>query len=146
MDPVKATESVREVIEKIPIMTHGRMPVYEENVDEMVGLVLRSEILRRAADDDFDTKMAEICRDLVTCDVDTSVDRALDILLEKKEQLLVAKDQFGGTAGLVTMEDIIETLLGVEIVDESDQDAIDDGVLHEDMRELAKRRFDSESE
>ncbi|MGB1703703.1 MAG: CNNM domain-containing protein [Candidatus Thalassarchaeaceae archaeon] len=143
---VKATESVREVIERIPIMTHGRMPVYEENVDEMLGLVLRSEILRRAADDDFDTKMAEICRDLVTCDVDTSVDRALDILLEKKEQLLVAKDQFGGTAGLVTMEDIIETLLGVEIVDESDQDAIDDGVLHEDMRELAKRRFDSESE
>ena len=142
----KATESVREVIERIPIMTHGRMPVYEENVDEMVGLVLRSEILRRAADDDFDTKMAEICRDLVTCDVDTSVDRALDILLEKKEQLLVAKDQFGGTAGLVTMEDIIETLLGVEIVDESDQDAIDDGVLHEDMRELAKRRYDSESE
>ena len=81
----------------------------------------------------------------MTCDVDTSVDRALDILLENKEQLLVAKDQFGGTAGLVTMEDIIETLLGVEIVDESDQDAIDDGVLHEDMRELAKRRFDSES-
>ena len=75
-----------------------------------------------------------------------SVDKALDILLENKEQLLVAKDQFGGTAGLVTMEDIIETLLGVEIVDESDQDAIDDGVLHEDMRELAKRRLDSESE
>ena len=47
---------------------------------------------------------------------------------------------------MVTMEDIIETLLGVEIVDESDQDAIDDGVLHEDMRELAKRRYDSESE
>ena len=112
----------------------------------MVGLVLRSEILRRAADDDFDTKMSEICREVVTCDVDTSVDRALDILLENKEQLLVAKDQFGGTAGLVTMEDIIETLLGVEIVDESDQDAIDDGVLHEDMRELAKRRYDSESE
>ena len=142
----KATESVREVMERIPIMTHGRMPVYEENVDEMVGLVLRSEILRRAADDDFDTKMSEICREVVTCDVDTSVDRALDILLETKEQLLVAKDQFGGTAGLVTMEDIIETLLGVEIVDESDQDAIDDGVLHADMRELAKRRYASESE
>ena len=125
----KATESVREVMDRIPIMTHGRMPVYEDNVDEMIGLVLRSEILRRAAEDDFDTKMSEISRELVTCDVDTSVDRALDILLENKEQLLVAKDQFGGTAGLVTMEDIIETLLGVEIVDESDQDAIDDGVL-----------------
>ena len=109
----KATESVREVMDRLPIMTHGRMPVYEDNVDEMVGLVLRSEILRRAADDDFDTKMSDICREVVTCDVDTSVDRALDILLEKKEQLLVAKDQFGCTAALVTMEDIIETLLVV---------------------------------
>ena len=146
MTSVKSTETIKEVMDRLPIMIHGRMPVFRESVDEMSGLVLRSEILRRAADDDFDTKMEELCRDLVTCDVDTSVDKALDILLENKEQLLVAKDQFGGTAGLVTMEDIIETLLGVEIVDESDQDAIDDGVLHEDMRELARSRYDSESE
>lgn len=146
MASVKATETVRQVLDRLPIMIHGRLPVYQENVDEMSGLVLRSEILRKAADDHFDTKMSELSRDLVTCDVDTSVDKALDILLENKEQLLVAKDQFGGTAGLVTMEDIIETLLGVEIVDESDQEAIDGGVLHEDMRELAKIRYDSEPE
>ena len=146
MTSVKSTETVREVMDRIPIMIHGRMPVYTDSVDEMSGLVLRSAILRKAADDEFDTKMGELCRELVTCDVETSVDKALDILLENKEQLLVAKDQFGGTAGLVTMEDIIETLLGVEIVHESDQDAIDDGVLHEDMRELARSRYDSESE
>jgi CBS domain containing-hemolysin-like protein len=146
MTSVKSTETIREVMDRLPIMTHGRMPVFVDSVDEMSGLVLRSEILRRAAEDDFDTNMGELCRELVTCDVDTSVDKALDILLENKEQLLVAKDQFGGTAGLVTMEDIIETLLGVEIVDESDQDAIDHGVLHEDMRELARSRYDSESE
>ena len=146
MTSVKSTETVREVMDRIPIMIHGRMPVYTDSVDEMSGLVLRSAILRKAADDEFDAKMGDLCRELVTCDVETSVDKALDILLENKEQLLVAKDQFGGTAGLVTMEDIIETLLGVEIVDESDQDAIDDGVLHEDMRELARSRYDSESE
>jgi len=146
MTSVKSTETVKEVMDRLPIMIHGRMPVFGENVDEMSGLVLRSEILRRAADDDFDTKMKDLCRVIVACDVDTSVDKALDILLENKEQLLVAKDQFGGTAGLVTMEDIIETLLGVEIVDESDQDAIDDGVLHEDMRELARSRYDSDPE
>jgi len=146
MTTVRSTETVGEVVDRIPIMIHGRMPVFQDNVDEMIGLVLRSEILRRAAADDFDSTMGEISRDLITCDVETSVDKALDILLENKEQLIVAKDQFGGTAGLVTMEDIIETLLGVEIVDESDQDAIDDGKLHEDMRELAKIRYDSESE
>lgn len=146
MTSVKETETVREVMDRLPIMIHGRLPVYQENVDEMTGLVLRSEILRKAADDHFDTKMSELSRELVTCDIGTSVDKALDILLENKEQLLVAKDQFGGTAGLVTMEDIIETLLGVEIVDESDQEAIDGGVLHEDMRELAKIRYDSEPE
>ena len=146
MTAVHESETVKEVIDRIPIMIHGRMPVYQENVDEMTGLVLRSEILRRAANDDFDATMGELSRDLVTCGVDTSVDKALDILLERKEQLLVAKDQFGGTAGIVTMEDIIETLLGVEIVDESDQEAIDGGVLHEDMRELAKIRYDTESE
>ena len=143
---VSVDDTVSDVLERIPIMVHGRMPVYVDSVDEMSGLVLRSEILRKAADDDFDTTMGDLCRELVSCDVDTSVDKALDILLENKEQLLIAKDQFGGTAGLVTMEDIIETLLGVEIVDESDQDAIDDGVLHEDMRELARSRYDSESE
>ena len=146
MNSVKSTETVKEVMDRMQIMIHGRMPVYHDNVDEMAGLVLRSEILRRAAADDFDTTMSELSRELVTCDVDTSVDKALDILLENKEQLLVAKDQFGGTAGVVTMEDIIETLLGVEIVDESDQEAIDGGVLHEDMRELAKIRYDSDSE
>ena len=143
---VGENETVREVMDRIPIMIHGRMPVYKNNIDEMVGLVLRSEILRSAAEDNFDLRMTDLSRDILDCTVETSVDKALDILLENKEQLLVARDQFGGTAGLVTMEDIIETLLGVEIVDESDQDAIDDGVLHEDMRELAKIRKDTESE
>jgi CBS domain containing-hemolysin-like protein len=126
-------------------MIHGRMPVTGDSIDEVRGLVLRSEILRRAAGDDFTKTMAEISRVAHTCSIEDSVDRALDILLENKEQLLIAKDEFGGTAGLVTMEDIIETLLGVEIVDEFDQDAIDDGILHEDMRELAKIRYDYEA-
>ncbi len=146
MTTVTSTETVDEVLKRIPIMIHGRMPVTGDSVDEVRGFVLRSEILRRAAGDDFTKTMAEISRIAQSCSTEDSVDRALDILLENKEQLLVAKDEFGGTAGLVTMEDIIETLLGVEIVDESDQDAIDDGVLHEDMRELAKIRYDYETE
>ena len=140
MTCVSVDENVRDVIERIPIMVYGRMPVYEGDVDNIKGLVLRSEILRRAAADEFEPKMLDISRRVYRCRYDDSVDKALDILLENKVQILVVKDDFGGTVGLVTMEDIIETLLGVEIVDESDQQAIREGVAHEDMRELAKMR------
>ena len=64
---VSATETVREVMERIPIMIYGRMPVVSGDIDNVTGLVLRSEILRRAAADEFDTTMADISRDAVTC-------------------------------------------------------------------------------
>ncbi len=128
---VNKNETVSEVMGRIPIMVHGRMPVIDVDIDKICGFVLRSEILRRAAVDDFDSKMGEISREVHKCKHNDSVDRALDILLESKEQILIVQDDFGGTVGLVTMEDVIETLLGVEIVDESDE--------VEDMRELAKQ-------
>ena len=139
---VSSDDTVSDVLQNIPIMIHGRMPVTGGNIDDVRGVVLRSEILRRAAVDDYDLKMSDISRPVDICKHDDSVDRALDILLETKSQFLIVKDEFGGTEGLVTMEDVIETLLGVEIVDESDQEAIDDGVHHEDMRELAKQRIE----
>lgn len=127
-------------------MVHGRIPVYGDSVDDARGLVLRSEILKRAAADDFDVTMADLMRPIHTCLSGDSVDEALDILLQKKEQLLLVKDEFGGTVGLVTMEDVIETLLGVEIVDEKDIEGIAEGVTGEDMREFAKQKAnDSES-
>lgn len=133
---VDKNESVADVIERIPIMTHGRMPVVDVDIDKVEGYVLRSEILTRAAVDDFNSSMDEISREVHKCKHNDSVDKALDILLENKEQFLIVQDDFGGTVGLVTMEDVIETLLGVEIMDESDQ--------VEDMRELAKQ-LNSES-
>tara|TARA_B000000475_G_C15982809_1_gene441718 strand:- start:946 stop:1614 length:669 start_codon:yes stop_codon:yes gene_type:complete len=143
METASSDETVAMIRERIPIMVHGRMPVtINQNIDEIHGMVLRSEILREAAADNDEKLMKDISRDINSCrDVD-SVDKALDILLDNKEQILVVKDEFGGTVGLVTMEDIIETLLGVEIVDEDDQDAIEEGNHHEDMRELAKIRYE----
>ena len=61
---------------------------------------------------------------------DASVDLTLDLFLEKRQQILAVQDEFGGTSGIVTMEDVIETLLGKEIVDETDE--------AEDMREVAR--------
>ena len=85
--------------------------------------------------------MSEIMRPAIFCDQSESVDVALDILLDKKEQIMIIQDEFGGTRGLLTMEDIIETLLGVEIVDEHDRDAIKEGTTGEDLRKFAKEKF-----
>ena len=147
MKTVDSRLSVGEVLNDIPIMIFGRMPMIGDNIDDIRGMVLRSDILRKAADNDYSSPMEDFARDIFHCNHDDSVDKALDILLENKVQILIVKDDFGQTVGLITMEDIIETVLGVEIVDESDQEAIDDGNHHEDMRELARLQYeDSESE
>ncbi|MBE48420.1 MAG: hemolysin [Euryarchaeota archaeon] len=147
MKTVGSRLSVGDVLNDIPIMIFGRMPMIGDNIDDIRGMVLRSDILRKAADNDYSSPMEDFARDIFHCNHDDSVDKALDILLENKVQILIVKDDFGQTVGLITMEDIIETLLGVEIVDESDQEAIDDGNHHEDMRELARLQYeDSESE
>jgi len=138
--------SVDTARKELPIMTHGRLPVTGESIDEIKGIVLRSDILRRAAADEDDVLMSEIMRPVTFCNQSESVDVALDILLDRREQIMVIQDEFGGTRGLLSMEDIIETLLGVEIVDEEDLDAIEEGTIAEDLREFAKEKFDSNND
>ena len=143
LSSVHASHSVSEVLEEKPIMVHGRMPVQGESIDDVRGLVLRSDILRNAANDQFELTMEDLMRPIHPVEPDQSVDEALDILLDYKEQLLIVKDEFGGTTGIITIEDIIETLLGREIVDESDKEGIAEGMVAEDMREFAKQLIDS---
>lgn len=135
--------TVDDARSEIPIMTHGRLPVIGDSVDDIRGIVLRSEILRKAAADEHDVLMSDLMRPVTLCDRSESVDVALDMLLEKREQIMIIKDEFGSTQGLLTMEDIIETLLGVEIVDEEDLEGIEEGTTAEDLREFAKEKYGS---
>ena len=141
MTTVSHDWSVDTVRKEIPIMTHGRLPVTGDSIDDIRGIVLRSDILRRAAADEDDVLMSEIMRSVTFCSQSESVDVALDILLERREQIMVVQDEFGGTRGLLSMEDVIETLLGVEIVDEDDLEGIEEGTTAEDLREFAKEKF-----
>ena len=130
--------TIRQVLDDTKILRFGRMPLYEESIDQLSGFVLRSDILMAASMDEWDKILLDMKKPLLTIGVDDSVDLALETFLKSKVQILAVIDEFGGTAGIVTMEDAIETLLGEEIVDELDE--------HEDMRELAREQASSEEE
>jgi len=136
------TQTVGMVLDEMPIMVHGRLPVQGETIDDIKGYVMRNQILMKAANDEHDVTMGQLMRAIHPVEPSHSVDKALDILLDHKEQILIVKDEFGGTTGIITMEDIIETLLGREIVDETDQEGIAEGTTAEDMREFAKQKVD----
>ena len=146
MSFVLVDDTVQAALDKNPIMVHGRLPVFDGEIDQPVGLVLRSDIYRKAAADEHQSKMSSLMRDIVRVGEKTNLDDLLDIFLSRKEQLALVQDEFGATLGLVTMEDVIETILGVEIVDEKDIEGIEEGVTGEDLRKFAIERRQEESE
>ena len=115
--------------------THSRILVYDEENDEYVlGYVLRQEVLEKMAEDKFTTTLQDILRPVLHFKEDDSVSDIWEILLEKKEHISVILDEYGSLRGIVTMEDVIETMLGHEIVDEKDEVV--------DMQEYAKEQWE----
>jgi len=135
------TSSVREVLEKYNDIEFSRIPVYEEELDNIIGIVRRHVLLKSKAEDQFDVTMGELAKPIHTVEENDSVGDVLDEFVKRREHLFMVKDQFGQVAGLITLEDAIETLLGIEIVDETDSVV--------DMRKLAldnwrKKRWKSQ--
>ena len=116
-------------------LSHSRIPVYDEENDEyVIGYVLRQEILEKMAEDKFNTSLHDILRPIMTFTEDDSVADIWERLLEKKEHISVILDEYGSVRGIVTLEDVIETMLGQEIVDERDEVV--------DMQEYAKEQWE----
>ncbi len=116
-------------------LSHSRIPVYDEENDEYVtGYVLRQEILEKMAEDKFSTRLNDIIRPILTFSEEYSVADIWEKLLEKKEHISVILDEYGSVRGIVTLEDVIETMLGHEIVDEKDEVV--------DMQEYAKEQWE----
>jgi CBS domain containing-hemolysin-like protein len=115
--------------------THSRILVYDEENDEyVVGYVLRQEVLEKMAEDKFDAPLNDIIRPIMNFREDDSVADIWEKLLEKKEHISAILDEYGSLRGIVTMEDVIETMLGQEIVDEKDEVV--------DMQEYAKDQWE----
>ena len=125
--------TVREVVEAHTTMPYSRIPIYGENLDSTTGFVLRHDILQSFAAGEYDLPMSHFKRELFVVPESISVAHALDEFITKQEHIILVIDEFGGTAGIVTMEDALETLLGIEITDESD--------VVEDLRKMAEQRY-----
>ena len=132
MTAFPATMTVAEVISTYSELPHARIPIFGETLDDVRGLVLRARVLRAAINGRDTLTMGELAAPIQTCDPGDDLDSVLDRLLNATSHLMVVTDEYGGTAGIVTLEDVLEQLLGVEIVDESDP--------YPDMRELARGR------
>ena len=102
-------------------LSFSRIPVYTDNKDYITGYVLKSSVLELLVKDRFDTPLSQITRPVLTFGEDADVFSIWEKLLEKKEHISVIQDRYGCLRGIVTMEDIIESMLGEEIVDEADK-------------------------
>lgn len=114
--------------------TYSRIPVFNaDNDDYIIGYVLRQNILEKLSEDKFDMRLSDILRPILTFQETESVSDVWEKLLAKKEHISVIIDEYGCFRGIVTMEDVIETMLGTEIVDEKDTVT--------DMQELARAQW-----
>jgi len=133
MFALRINMTVNQVMEENPEIAFSRIPIYRDNPDDVIGFVLKSDILLAKAKDQHATKLNEFKREIRSIPDLASLSSLFDILLHEREHLLLVVDEYGGVQGVVTLEDLFETLLGLEIVDESDTTT--------DMRALARARW-----
>jgi len=130
---LKEVDTVGTVVEEHSPIAFSRIPIYEKDLDNIVGIVNRYDLVNKQAEDKFNVVMNQIMKPIESVLEKSSVSDVLDLFVKRRQQMFLVKDEFGTTTGLITLEDAIETLLGVEIVDEHDHVV--------DMRKLATAKM-----
>jgi len=111
---------LKDFLKNKDYLRFSRIPVFSGNDENISGYVLRQSVFEKLAEDQHELKLKDVRRDIVIVPNTVVLFTLWEILLEKKEHIALIVDEFGGLDGIVTMEDIIETLLGLEIIDETD--------------------------
>lgn len=124
---------LQEFLKNKEFLHFSRIPVYQGNRDNITGYVFRELVFEKLTEDQFDLKLKDIKREILTFQESTTLLSAWDLMIQKKEHISIVVDKYGGMDGIATLEDIIETLLGFEILDEKDQ--------IEDMQKYALERW-----
>lgn len=126
--------TVKDVLDAKPVVTFSRLPIYGKDLDHITGFILRDDLLLSNARDFGNVKIETLKRDIYSVPGSMPLSELLEFLLDQRQHIALVIDEYGGTKGLVTIEDVVETLLGMEIVDEMDR--------VEDMRALARQQWE----
>ena len=122
-----------EFLKSKDYLTFSRIPVYSGNEENITGYVIRETVFENLAEDKHDLQLKDVIRKIIIVHNSITLFSIWEKLLENNEHIALIIDEYGGVDGIVTLEDIIETLLGLEIVDEKD------AVI--DMQEYARKRW-----
>jgi CBS domain containing-hemolysin-like protein len=126
----KSTTTVEDAIEDDKMYIHSRIPIYSDTIDDIIGIVFNQSILEESVEERDNTRLLDITVPVHKISENVPVSSLIDQFVNRKTHLFIVQDNYGQTSGVVTLEDAIETLLGVEIVDEMDE--------VEDMQAFAK--------
>lgn len=128
MFTIETGTRVKHLLDDKRTFKFSRVPIYEEDIDNIIGVVLTKKIFKQAVKDKS-VQIDKIMHPIYSINENIPVSKALSLFIKRKEHIFLVVDSYGQTEGIVTLEDCIETFLGFEIMDESDET--------EDMRKLA---------
>ncbi|NAS10868.1 CNNM domain-containing protein [Poritiphilus flavus] len=125
--------TIQEFFDDNPKMRFSRIPIFGESPDHITGFVLKDTLLEELVNKNGKEPLSSIRRDILVTSRNTPIPKLFEIFIAKREHIALVVDEYGSVSGLVSMEDVIETLLGLEIMDESDNVA--------DLQQLARKNW-----
>ncbi len=131
---VTVTEASKAILETV----FSRFPVYGRGIDDVIGVVLKDEVLALEASGEGTSGLKAVMRDIKRVAADQSLPDLLEHFLDSRQHIALVADEYGGTKGIVSLEDVIEALLGMEIMDEIDN--VEDMRIHARKQWLARAK------
>ncbi len=127
-------QNVKDFFEENKDLRFSRIPIFKDDKDHITGYILKDEVYRAVAEGTIEKQLVDLKRTLLVVERHVAIPSLFEKLVQEKEHIALVVDEYGSISGIVSMEDVIETLLGLEIMDESDKDS--------DMQQLARKNWE----
>jgi CBS domain containing-hemolysin-like protein len=130
---LQENDRINDVFDHVVKTKFSRIPIYSQDIDDITAFVLKDDVLMAQAQGQEDWQLKQIQREMVCVLDEMKLPNLLETLLDQRQHIALVVDEYGDTRGLVTLEDLVETLLGLEIMDEVDE--------VRDMQKLAREQW-----